>query len=173
MDVISYVASQGLSRWIAVGFIVVASLLYLRGSKPKQCHVQRSLVQDKAISNGSNVNNSKTTVTYRVRGIPCEWDQNLFEALLTKVLCPTSSAGINVCSLAKTPYAKKENVATVVFLTTPGFAVQEPLRDEWRLDISCDADECQGVSNISLVFDTHFRGFTPLHSERDEVHKLE
>ncbi|KAK5189085.1 hypothetical protein LTR96_011245 [Exophiala xenobiotica] len=68
---------------------------------------------------------------------------------------------------------RKEKVATVAFVRTPDFAVQEPLRDEWQLDIPCDQDENKGYDNISLVFDTHFRGFTPLHSKRDEVHKAE
>ncbi|KAK5332764.1 hypothetical protein LTR98_011101, partial [Exophiala xenobiotica] len=122
---------------------------------------------------GRAITTTSPIVTYRVRGIPCEWDQDLFEALLTRVLCPTSSAGINICSLAKTPYPQKEKVATVAFVRTPDFAVQEPLRDEWQLDIPCDQDENKGYDNISLVFDTHFRGFTPLHSKRDEVHKAE
>jgi hypothetical protein len=73
---------------------------------------------------------------------------------------------VKVCSLADSPYPQKGKVATLEFSNTPSCLPPDAIRDEWIFENICGIEE-EPNKAISLIFDTHFRGFTPLHSEND------
>jgi hypothetical protein len=73
---------------------------------------------------------------------------------------------VKVCSLADSPYPQQGKVATLEFSNTPSSLLPDAGRDEWVFD-NIHGIEPEHHTVISLVFDTHFRGFTPLHSEND------
>ena len=110
-------------------------------------------------------------MTYRLRGIPVNYSLQGVESLVRDVLELGDVIKVEVRSLADSPYPQPEKVATLNFSSTPSRLCGGPNPDEWCFDIPHDGQQEQ--ARICLVFDTHFRGFTPLHAERDADCKIE
>lgn len=118
-------------------------------------------------------------VTYRVRGIPLGFGKEGAQKAICKV-CEVGTSKFIVTSFAKNPH-REEMVATVSFTETPSILKGEG-RDEWTLQYHPDYD-FQNIRDLNLdesrdiihlVFDIHFRGFTPLGSpESDSKHVVE
>jgi len=104
-----------------------------------------------------------TKKTFRLRGIPHECSRQEVESLIRRALQLESNVNIEICSLANSPYPQKEKVATVHFSSTPVYFSQGNGKDEWKADVPREG-QTSGAT-IRLVFDTHFRGLTPLHSD--------
>lgn len=110
--------------------------------------------------------------TYRVWGLPAGISFEDSELMLKKVLDLSANNQPKVHSLGLDPYASGRDVdlvATVTFLHTP-----RVLHDgnSWRItkSISHRFENLQ----LSLSIDTHFRGWTPLNTIKDdEDHKIE
>ena len=105
-------------------------------------------------------------ITYRLRGLPSTCDRGAVETLANKALNLEKGTIVKVCSLADSPYPQQGKVATLEFSNTPSCLLPDAVRDEWIFDNIRGIEE-EHSKVISLVFDTHFRGFTPLHSEND------
>jgi len=117
-------------------------------------------------------NNSIIKVmTYRLRGIPINYSLQGVESLVEDILELGGEIKVEVRSLADSPYPQREKVATLNFSSTPSRLCGGLDQDEWCFDIPHDGQWEQ--AKIYLVFDTHFRGFTPLHAERDADCKVE
>jgi hypothetical protein len=111
-----------------------------------------------------NVEDKK--VTYRLRGLPPTCDRGAVEILTNRALNLEKGTTVKVCSLADSPYPQQGKVATLEFSNTPSCLRPDAVQDEWIFD-NIHGIEQEHNAVISLVFDTHFRGFTPLHSEND------
>jgi hypothetical protein len=120
----------------------------------------------------SEQNNSIVKVTtYRLRGIPVNYSLQDVESLVGDILELGNEIKVEVRSLANSPYPRHERIATLDFSTPPGRLCGDRHQDEWCFNIPRDGRP--GQTKIDLVFDTHFRGFTPLHAERDGDCKIE
>jgi hypothetical protein len=117
--------------------------------------------------------------TYRVRAIPNGYGKEEVRIALCAV-CKIDVGEITVSSLAKNPH-RDEMVATVSFMQAPAILKGKD-RDEWSLQYfpshdfqnTRDTGHGEDTEIIHLVFDRHFRGFTPLWSpESDSKHMVE
>jgi hypothetical protein len=106
------------------------------------------------------------TITYRLKGLPPTCDRGAVEILTDRALNLEKGIAVKVCSLADSPYPQQGKVATLEFSNTPSCLLPDAVQDEWIFD-NIRGIEQEHNAVISLVFDTHFRGFTPLHSEND------
>ena len=88
------------------------------------------------------------------------------KVLAKRALNIENDATVKVCSLADSPYPQQEKIAILEFLNTPSCLFPHAGRDEWCFDNVRGYGQ-ERNADISLVFDTHFRGFTPLQSEND------
>lgn len=104
-------------------------------------------------------------VTYRLRGIPSKFTQHDVKELINRVLALEQDITVDVNSLADDPSRHGEKVATLEFSKTPGSLSKEAGNAEWKF-LTYD-NQCNDHAKITLVFDTHFRGLTPLHSRSD------
>jgi hypothetical protein len=111
-------------------------------------------------------NGEDKKITYRLRGLPSTCDRGAVEILANRALNLEKGVVVKVCSLADSPYPQQGKVATLEFSNTPSCLLPDAVRDEWIFD-NIRGIEQEHNTAISLVFDTHFRGFTPLHSEND------
>jgi hypothetical protein len=105
-------------------------------------------------------------ITYRLRGLPSTCDRGAVEILADRALNFEKGVIVKVCSIADSPYPQQGKVATLEFSNTPSCLLPDAVRDEWVFD-NIRGIEPEHNTVISLIFDTHFRGFTPLHSESD------
>jgi hypothetical protein len=116
------------------------------------------------VSEIQNVEDKK--IAYRLRGLPSTCDRRAVEILASRALNLENDINVEVCSLADSPYRRQEKIAILEFSNTPSYLFPHAGRDQW-----CFANirgyEQEHNADISLVLDTHFRGFTPLHSEND------
>ncbi|KAM6487335.1 ankyrin repeat protein [Trichoderma sp. SZMC 28011] len=107
---------------------------------------------------------------FRLRGIPCECETRAdVRELVKKILCIEAGASVVVHSLAISPIEQISKVATLSFHTLPG-CLSECSRNEWVFNLPADgSSEEDGPGwRKSLVFDTHFSGFTPLQHAKDD-----
>jgi len=104
------------------------------------------------------------TITYRLQGIPKNQDEHGVEALVKKALKLESDIDVKVCSLARSPYPQDGKIATLNFSKTPNC-----LSDEGEWKFSLRQKEGENHTEVTLIVDTHFRGFTPLQSDSDCV----
>lgn len=105
------------------------------------------------------------SVTYRLRGVPLKVERHGVKELVKKVLALEDDITVNIDSFADDPSRNGEKVATLDFSKTPGSLSQPADNAEWKY--STYDHELNDRGKITLLFDTHFRGLTPLHSSND------
>ncbi|KAL7937552.1 hypothetical protein V8C35DRAFT_183222 [Trichoderma chlorosporum] len=86
-------------------------------------------------------------VTYRLRGVPSKLEEQDVKELVKKALTLENDIIVDINSLADDPSRRGEKIATLEFSQRP----QEACLNR----------------QIFLLFDTHFRGLTPLHTRSD------
>ncbi|KAJ0132267.1 Uncharacterized protein HZ326_24648 [Fusarium oxysporum f. sp. albedinis] len=102
---------------------------------------------------------------FRLRGIPLEYEtRNEVCSLIQKTLALEPSASPTVYSLAISPVDQNSKIATISFPSIPD-SLSDRSRDEWVFHVSYGNDI---DFERSLVFDTHFAGFTPFHRTSDK-----
>lgn len=130
--------------------------------------VQQSRNGDIAETAKKNVQTPQTqhsgAVAYRLRGTPSNLEQHELKALVKRVLVLEDDITIVVNSLADDPSRHGEKIATLEFSKTPGRLSKQANNAEWKFSIY---DNRLNDRKITLLFDTHFRGLTPLHSRSD------
>ncbi|KAF3065389.1 Ankyrin repeat domain-containing protein 50 [Trichoderma lentiforme] len=97
-------------------------------------------------------------LAYRLRGVPYNRD---IKELVKRALMFGDDIRFKVMSVADDPSRYGMRIATLEFSNTPGSLSQQTDNSEWTFSISVNGE------NITLFFDTHFRGLTPLHSSSD------
>jgi hypothetical protein len=121
---------------------------------------------------GSKTQNKEPkSITYRLRGIPHYRKVPGVESLVRRALELENDVQVQVQSLASSPYMQNGKIATLRLSRIPVCLSSDISRGEWLFDVPDDEQQDHPV--ISLVFDTHFRGFTPLHSEDDADCEIE
>lgn len=111
------------------------------------------------------------SVTYRLRGIPSKVEWHDVKELVKKVLALEDDNTVNINSFADDPSRHGEKVATLDFSKTPGSLSKPTDNAEWKY--STYDHELNDRGKITLFFDTHFRGLTPLHSSTDDECTIE
>jgi hypothetical protein len=110
---------------------------------------------------------------FRLRGIPREYQSRADVCELVKsTLSIEPSESVAVHSLAISPVEHNSKVATLSFHALPD-RLSNGSRNEWVFNLPADEtlDEDGFSRRTSLVFDTHFSGFTPLqHTKDDDCH---
>lgn len=89
---------------------------------------------------------------------------------MKRVLSIDAGASLTIHSLAASPVEKNSRVATLSFYTLPAL-LSDDSRNEWIVTIPPDEDADEDAPSCikSLVFDTHFSGFTALqHTDDDD-----
>lgn len=107
---------------------------------------------------------------FRLRGIPCECQTRAdVRELVKRILSIAAAASVAVHSLAISPVEQNSKVATLSFHALPD-CLSDCSRNEWVFNPSADeaSDEDGFNRRKSLVFDTHFSGFTPLQHTKDD-----
>lgn len=107
-------------------------------------------------------------VTYRVRGVPAELDRRGVLELVKSALALENGITVQVKSLSDDPSRQRAKIGTLEFSQTPVRLSQKVDKAEWEFPIS---DNQHG--EIRLLFDTHFNGWTPLHSASDSSCNIE
>ncbi|KAL7901866.1 ankyrin repeat protein [Trichoderma sp. SZMC 28014] len=107
---------------------------------------------------------------FRLRGVPCECETRAdVRELVKRILSIEDGASVAVHSLAISPIEQISKVATLSFYALPD-CLSDCSRNEWVFNLP--ADENLGDDGFSrrrsLVFDTHFSGFTPLQHTKDD-----
>ncbi|KAL6798490.1 ankyrin repeat protein [Trichoderma sp. SZMC 28012] len=107
---------------------------------------------------------------FRLRGIPCECETRAdVRELVKRILSIEAGASVVVHSLAISPIEQISKVATLSFHALPE-CLSDCSRNEWVFNLP--VDETSGEDDFSrrksLVFDTHFSGFTPLQHTKDD-----
>lgn len=105
---------------------------------------------------------------FRLRGIPDSFqNRKQVRELVRTALQLDEGAAIAVHSLARNPLEHYSRIATLTFGNSLP-AVLKGSRSEWSCAIpDYDENEAERWGPQRLVFDTHFRGFTPLHRTDD------
>ncbi|KAM5362835.1 hypothetical protein ACJA88_002343 [Fusarium oxysporum] len=102
---------------------------------------------------------------FRLRGIPHEYEtRGEVCSLIQKIFALEPNASPTVYSLALSPTDRNSKIATLSFPSIPD-CLSDRLKTEWNFNLSEGADIDFGRS---LVFDTHFTGFTPFHRASDK-----
>ncbi|KAH7001010.1 hypothetical protein EDB80DRAFT_83814 [Ilyonectria destructans] len=107
---------------------------------------------------------------FRLRGIPRECETRVaVRELVKRILSIDTGASVVVHSLAVSSLEQNSKVATLSFHTLPPCLSDCP-RNEWVFNLPADetSDEDGFSRRKSLVFDTHFSGFTPLQHTKDD-----
>lgn len=97
---------------------------------------------------------------FRLRGLPGDWDEEETKAFLQAKLSLSEDTELTVHSLACHPTRPGEKIATLGFSKIPTY-----------LEKSQEHSITLGKRR-QLVLDTHFEGFTPLHSIEDEESQI-
>lgn len=105
-------------------------------------------------------------IAYRLRGLPSTCDRRAVVILASRALNLENDINVEVCSLADSPYPRQGKIAILEFANIPTYLFPHAGQDQWCLT-NIRGSEQEQNADLSLVFDTHFRGFTPLHSEND------
>ncbi|KAF4338426.1 hypothetical protein FBEOM_7695 [Fusarium beomiforme] len=101
---------------------------------------------------------------FRLRGIPLEYEtRNEVCSLIQQTLALEPSASPTVYSLAFSPTDQSSKIATISFPSIPE-SLSDRSKDEWTFQLSQDDNF---DFSKSLVFDTHFAGFTPFQRTSD------
>jgi hypothetical protein len=128
-------------------------------------------------------NAKRSQVTYRVRGIPREYNAKRVQELLSSILELDGTRGaVQIRSIAIS-LNQKTKIATVDFKNPPAWFSLD--RNEWSFEIpdvdSSDAknDDTDDDDDIipkapTITIDTHFKGITMLRSFKNiSEHKIE
>ncbi|KAJ4247834.1 hypothetical protein NW762_013043 [Fusarium torreyae] len=103
-------------------------------------------------------------LNFRLRGIPLEYETRAqVRDLVSKALELGPSASPTVYSLAISPGDQNNRTATLSFPIIPD-RLKGHSKTEWVIDLPNEDDLDFGKS---VVFDTHFAGFTPLQRASD------
>lgn len=115
-----------------------------------------SYEQDPSASREAPESNESSTVkTFRLKGIPKDWNNSKVEARVKEALGLGYSDAVLVRSLSANPCRPDKKVATLEF--------SRPLP---ALSLVSDQPElCITTDSLELFLDTHFFRFTPLHKE--------
>lgn len=109
-----------------------------------------------------------TRITFRVSRIPSHVTLATLAGYLASAVPDLGDEGnINVHSLATTPEsfrASPEKIATIDFDELPTLFAS-PDQTQWLVKLS--------NTNLSLIFDRDFLGFTPLNSDTADNHTVE
>lgn len=100
-------------------------------------------------------------ICFRVQGIPGRYSREEIEQILREKLALADTSLVHIESLAVNPMRSSEAVATVSFSEIPALLNG---KTQYHIDLAPVASERRG----RIVLDTHFEGFTPLHSSRDD-----
>lgn len=105
---------------------------------------------------------------FRIRGIPLTHERkDSVRKLVKENLELDSATRINIHSLAVSPSDHTSRVATLSFSNIPKYFLDQS-RNEWTFHLK-DGEDLDLTS--SIIFDTHFRGFTPLQrTDSDGCH---
>lgn len=112
---------------------------------------------------------------FRLRGIPCEYQSRAdVRELVKSVLSIGPGASLAVHSLATSPVDRHSKIATLSFNSLPD-RLSDSSANEWEFELCADEapDGDDFGQKRSLVFDTHFTGFTPLQRTTDDECHLE
>jgi hypothetical protein len=107
---------------------------------------------------------------FRLRGIPFECQSRAEVRELVKgIFSINSGASFVVHSLATNPIDNHSKVSTLTFNDIPA-CLSDECKTEWVFNVpTSELYNRESFSQgISLVFDTHFSGFTPLQHTRDD-----
>ncbi|KAB2572339.1 Agglutinin [Lasiodiplodia theobromae] len=110
-----------------------------------------------------------SNVTFRLRGIPSQYStKNAVQELVERTLSIHPDTRFDVHSVAANPLEPTSRVATISFQVIPT-SLSDRSKKEWVLEPQGDwySDDIDGWRK-PLVFDTHFSGFTPLQSTKQE-----
>ncbi|UKZ68508.1 uncharacterized protein TrAtP1_009539 [Trichoderma atroviride] len=105
------------------------------------------------------------SVVYRLRGIPSRLEQHDVKKLVKEALPLEDDITVHIDSLADDPSRHGEKIASLEFSRIPRSLSKQPNQTEWRF--STNENQWNDRGKITLFFDTHFRGLTPLHSRSD------
>lgn len=112
-------------------------------------------------------------ITYRVRNIPDNYDQDSLCDALCASLQLEQRTSVKVHSLATDTSRPGRRIATVSFHSEPlKFSSHSPFEghEEWKLDLFHPTL----THTDSVWVDTHFKSFTPLSPfDKDEEHVIE
>ncbi|KAF4433171.1 hypothetical protein F53441_13772 [Fusarium austroafricanum] len=101
---------------------------------------------------------------FRIRGIPLEYETRAaVRDLVKQTLALEPSARLTVYSLAVSPGDQNSRIATLSFLAIPD-SLSDRSKSEWIFPL-LDGDDID--FSKSIVFDTHFAGFTPFQRTSD------
>ncbi|KAL7928945.1 ankyrin repeat protein [Trichoderma chlorosporum] len=106
---------------------------------------------------------------FRLRGIPCECETRAdVRELVKRILSIEAGTSVVVHSLAISPIEQISKVATPSFHALPD-CLSDCSRNEWVFSLPADETLCENSFSRrkSLVFDTHFSGFTSLQHTKD------
>ena len=101
--------------------------------------------------------------TYRLRGLPSNFNELNLQKAVSKALRVVDNTTVVVKSLASDPSRRGEKIATLELSKRSSPVLQDNAKAEWHISVHDDNHE-----ELTLHFDTHFRGWTPLHSSSDE-----
>jgi hypothetical protein len=107
---------------------------------------------------------------FRLRGIPHKYQtRDDVRELVKKILFIEAGVSVDVHSLALSPVEQHSKVATLSFVALPD-CLSDCSRNEWVFNLPAEDTSNEDGFNRrkSLVFDTHFSGFTPLHHSKDD-----
>lgn len=105
------------------------------------------------------------SLAYRLRGIPSNIEQHGVEELVRRVLELGHDIAVDVNSLADDPSRPGRKIATLEFSKIPDRLSE--YTDNWEWQFSLFGNQQNDRERSALVFDTHFKGLTPLHSRSD------
>ncbi|KAF4449354.1 hypothetical protein F53441_7332 [Fusarium austroafricanum] len=159
--------SQALADYIALASpsssalsTVVSSLVTAPSSSPKR--------ESTSTSSGA---------VYRVQGIPATCIRGQFiKGLATALNLETAS--IRIHSFIANPYNTRVGMMSVLsFHTTPDLLLAKSTKKEWYLDITLPSQGTESTpaanTNIKLLFDTHFLGFSVVGTPFADSDKIE
>ncbi|KAL0937157.1 uncharacterized protein CTRU02_206888 [Colletotrichum truncatum] len=110
------------------------------------------------------------TPTFRVQGIPCEYQtRSDVRVLIKNVLSLGPSASVVVHSIPICPVERNSRTATVSFGALPE-CLSDYSKNQWVFRPGAEDDLS---IKKSLVFDTHFSGFTPLQETFDKHYEID
>ncbi|RFN45021.1 hypothetical protein FIE12Z_10749 [Fusarium flagelliforme] len=111
---------------------------------------------------------STSHTNFRLRGIPLAYEKKEgIRELIKETLDLDPTTTINIHSVAISPSSQDSRTATLSFPDIPACLLDRS-RNEWTFHLK-DGEDLDLSS--SIVFDTHFRGFTPFQrSNHDDCH---
>lgn len=101
---------------------------------------------------------------FRVSGIPDGYSDSQIRALLARELHLDDDVLIEIFSLARSPLRQGERIATLSFSHIPAELSEH---GQQHIDIPSTCPDSRGPRK-QVILDSHFEGFTPLHTSEDD-----